>query len=330
LTLGRPLATALGEPELQPVFWLLAPATAILGSTSIFRQWLVRKKQFRAIVVGQLTTVILSVSGRVYWGVSIGPLAEGLVIVFMVANLSQLLHFVFHTRKDEVFKFRKISNKKHLLLNVASKYRSFPLYMSWSRILNTASQETAVLILGLLYGPATAGLFHLGRRTLQAPMQIVSMSIGQVYLQRSSSRKAEGKEVSHDVQLLTAILFSVGILPFAILGVIATPLFTFFFGEEWRDVGTFIQLLTPWFFTGFITQPSLQILVVLNRLREKVVWEILLTVLRTIGLIVGYAFFRSAYVSILLFSLCGFAFGILLIVMAFHYSKIADATPSSE
>jgi O-antigen/teichoic acid export membrane protein len=320
-TFSGPLARAVETPSLEPVFWLLSVAVWNTGTSLILGQWMIRKERFRTMAAGQVAATVFTVVARVAYGTLFGGDEIALVYIFIGSVFVQLLVLSRQARRDELLEFRPEKGRKEALREVAREYRSFPLLMSWSRLLNAGSQHSIVLVLGILYGPVVIGLYHLGRRILNSPLQVLSRSVGQVFLHRASHRAHGPDGILRDFRLITGVLFLGGVVPFALVALAATPVLAWFLGEEWRDSGPFVQAMTPWLFMGLVAQPAITTMIVLKRLREKLVWEVLLTIARTSALFVGYFVFESALASVFLFSVVGAAFCAALVVLAHHFAR---------
>jgi O-antigen/teichoic acid export membrane protein len=114
-------------------------------------------------------------------------------------------------------------------------------------------------------------------------------------------------------------LIVISVIPLLVLIIFSTDLFIIFFGNNWRESGNYTQILSPWFFLGFIVS-SISYLPLLKGMQKKALMiEIVSIILRVTALMIGY-FQNSIYLALLLFSLIGVF--ILIYILAW-YLKIA-------
>ena len=109
------------------------------------------------------------------------------------------------------------------------RYRKFPMYSSWSALLNTMSWQLPALMLGIFFSPIIVGYYALGVRIIQIPMQSIGQAVSQVFIQRAAKAKNENKLTSLVDELIRR-LFIIGLFPALLLSIIGKDFFVIIFG----------------------------------------------------------------------------------------------------
>ena len=129
---------------------------------------------------------------------------------------------------------------------LAKEYADFPVYSSPQGMLNAASQNIPLLLLAHYFGSATAGLYLLGVRILQLPMNLVLISLRQVLFQKASEVYNNGGDVYRLFKKTTLGLLALVIVPTALVMLFAPPAFSFVLGKEWYTAGEYARWLILW------------------------------------------------------------------------------------
>jgi O-antigen/teichoic acid export membrane protein len=158
------------------------------------------------------------------------------------------------------------------------------------------------------FGETMLGLYSFSHRYISVPIQLVSISISRVYIQKAQSLK-------NDLQALGTLTFSlfkkqfwIGVVPFTILALWGEFLFRLVFGADWEFSGYLAQLLAPWLFMVMLSSPLSSILIVFEKQKLSMNYNILLLFTRILSLAAGGWIFRDIIWAIALYSLTGFVF----------------------
>jgi O-antigen/teichoic acid export membrane protein len=194
------------------------------------------------------------------------------------------------------------------------RHRKFPLYSSWSSLLNTASWMMPALMLGAFFSPIVVGFYALGFRALQTPLNLVSGALSQVFFQRASVARLNGTLPSLVEELFGRLLI-VGVLPCLYLAIIGEDLFILVFGVNWAEAGFYTQLLAPWALIWFISSPLSTVYIILEQQQREPLIQGTILLTRITALAIG-GYLGDPRLAVLLFSLGGiFAYGYLIKVI---------------
>ncbi len=300
-----------GDHAKNARLWLLIPAYAFFfGALQLTRNYFISNKEFRrlallevfrAAVTGVLQTLFFVLPGT------------GL---FLGVILAQALTFVFFSARIPGFAIRKGYSPDELQL--ARRYKNFPLFAVPSEFFNYLSNQLPVFMIKPFFGQTLLGLYSFSHRYLNIPVQLTSISIGSVYIQKARSLKNDPVELGS----LTLSLFKkqvwTAILPFTLLALWGRELFGFLFGSEWEFSGSLAQLLSPWLFTVFISSPLSTILIAREKQKTSMVFNIGLLVSRAAALAAGGLILKDISATVGLYSLTGVLFFTFLGIYSLH------------
>jgi O-antigen/teichoic acid export membrane protein len=191
----------------------------------------------------------------------------------------------------------------HSILNVALRFKKFPLYSTWAGLLSTISLQLPALLLSSFFSAESAGYYSLGNRILRLPAQLIGAAISQVLFQRASKAANDGT-LGELVEVSFTRLVTLGMFPFLLLAVMGRESFSVVYGIAWSEAGVYSQILAIWTFFTFIGAPLTTINIVLERQEVNLVFNISLFLTRLASLIIG-GVFGSPRLALILFSITG-------------------------
>lgn len=309
--IGDNLLTTIKAALLRPYLWVLPLGLLGAGVYQSLNYWAIRKKAFDMIAKTKLSQGIGLISTQIGLGLAqVTPL--GLLIGDVIGRFGGVstLARLFWQQDRSVLKHISIDN----MWKAMKRYHRFPLFSSFSGLMNSASLQVPPLLFAILYGPDVAGWFSLGQRFIGLPMALIGYAVAQVYLSEASSLTRDDPEAFHRLFRQTVVRLLITGLPLiATIGLGGSWLFLRIFGENWVEAGRYVQVLTLMFITQFISSPISQTLAVLERQRLALIWDAgrLLTVVT--GIWYTYVMNWSAFTSISIYGLIMTAFYLILI-----------------
>ena len=257
------LADLLNAQQLKPYFWLISVGILASGTYTAFRYWAFRKKNFKTIT---RTTVNQSVAHNVIniiWGLFIGgPI--GLIIGTIVGRSAGIWTLSRDIRRDGKEHFDSVSLPE--IRQLAKRYVKFPLFSSWAAILNSLGIQLPVLLLSWMYGTEVTGSFGFANRIVALPMTFIGVAVGEVFFSEASSiARTDPKRLLALSRKLNKKLILIGIVPFSVLAIFGPSLFSFVFGEAWREAGQYARVLSFMVFARFVTTPVSRVFNILEK-----------------------------------------------------------------
>ncbi|UKJ07232.1 lipopolysaccharide biosynthesis protein [Solitalea lacus] len=289
-----------------------------LSCFQVFNLWLNRKGDYPSMSIGKVGQMAIMCLGQLLFS------ALGSIALIGSKILGQVLSAIFYIKKSITsngFTYSKGVENKRRVKELLIKYKDWPLYSLPSALLNQFSGNLPVFLLGSYFNLHVLGLYSWSYRIVQTPMNLVTSSTQQVFLQEANRLKHENKSLLPLVLKIYKKLFVVGLPCFGILGIFAPSIFGIVFGAKWEDAGVYTQLLIPGLFLGFMNAPIIPITGVLNKQKERLRYESVLIGFRFLALFLGYYIWKSPIISVALFGLVSFIYHIFFSIFLYKIAK---------
>ncbi len=156
-------------------------------------------------------------------------------------------------------------SRSRRLFGLARRYKTFPLFDLPASLLNTATYELPVLLLGLFFLESVVGEFGLAMRVVALPSVFISASLAQVFYQRANEAYSKHGHARDVVAPSLRTLLYVALPCYLLLGLFAPELFGLVFGEAWREAGVFAAALSPLCFFMFLVAPVSQLFLIYGK-----------------------------------------------------------------
>jgi lipopolysaccharide exporter len=300
---GTFIARIINSPQLTRFLWLLPIAIFFAGIIIPLNQWNSRFKTFGSISIAQVTAAGVVQTSRLLAGFA-GIGTGGALIVtqifgFIVAPV--VLGIRIWTRQKEFIQSNVHWDK---IVEGLKRYKKFPLYGTWSVLLNNASMHLPVILLAFYFSPSVVGFYALGRAVLSIPMGLLGRAIANVFYQKASDVHSQSGDLSAVVEEVFKRLVSLGMFPIFMLILIGKDLFIIAFGRQWAEAGIYVQILAIWILFQFISSPISTLFSVLERQRDALVFNMLLFGTRVASLVLG-GMTGNIQFTLVLFALTG-------------------------
>lgn len=278
------IANLLGAPPLARWLWFLPLSLLSSGLFQAFNYWSTRRKQFGRLAIRQVTQSTVAIGTQLAAGL-LGAGAGGLIGGSILGQIAATGRLGWQIAKEEGHLIKKfVSNG--MLKYQFFRYRNFPLFSSWSGLLNTASTMLPALMLGYFFNPTIVGYYALGQKVLSLPMGLIGGAVAQVFFPRATQAKFEGNLGSLTLNTFSHLL-TLGVTPILLLAASAPQLFTFVFGHQWVTAGVYMRWLSLWLLLVFVSSPISTLFVVLEKQRIGLMFDLTLFVGRFLVLLIG-------------------------------------------
>jgi O-antigen/teichoic acid export membrane protein len=296
---GTRLTGWTNTPSLRSYLWMLPLGVLFAGTYKAANFWALRRRAFSQVAATQVRQGIGQTLVQLGGGVlSTGPL--GLVLGQVLGQSLGSASLLATAWREGGGRLRRVSVRR--LQATLVRFIRFPLYASWSGVLNNISMHLPVFVLAASFGAATAGLFALGGRVLQTPMKLIGQSIGQVFYVNAARAHREGDLAALTLRVL-GNLMATGLPAILLLASVMPQLFEVVFGERWRVAGVYSQLLAPWLALVFVVSPVAPLAAVLELQRGELTYHVTVTGARIGALAIG-VLLNDALIAVALFGIC--------------------------
>lgn len=314
---NKSIANFFNIKELANFIYLLPVSVFLFGGVSIFDYWNNRANMFKNISKGLLAKSVVMSSTQLATGASSFN-SLGLIPGMLLGQFLQLLFLIKASVNSMVHLTKEISLKRMLFL--AKRYKDIPVFNTIINLTNNLSNELPVLLITKYFGLASSGIYGLAIKFTRAPVGIFQQSINQVFFNKASKIYNDEGNLHELVIKTTKHLLFISSFLFIPLFIVSFYL-DIIFGENWIDVGLYSRILIPWLFFGFLSNPITPLILILNKQKTMVVFDAFLLVFRFLALFLGYYFYNSIVIALILFSGIGMLFNILIFIYLLKTSK---------
>lgn len=296
--------------EISPYLLLIPISMLFSASQQVLSQWLIRLNHFRVTAKVAVVQAFLLNSTKAGIGVFYPSAAVLIVLQTISSVLYTLLLWLGAKTSYQVNKDKdKVSLKE-----LAYRYRDFAIFRAPQVTLNAASQSLPVLMLATFFGPVSAGFYTLGRTIMGIPSALLGKSVGDVFYPRISEAEKNKELLYPLIKKATLLLGIIGFLPFLIVILFGPWLFAFVFGADWAMAGEYARWLSAWIFFMFLNSPSIQVLPILKAQGYHLAFTCVTIITRLSVLYIGYAFYSSDLIAVMLFGVSGAILNAILIL----------------
>jgi O-antigen/teichoic acid export membrane protein len=225
------------------------------------KRFYIRTKSVTAgAFIGKITAVTIGLAGA----------ASGLSLLFsdLSKNLFTLLLMV---RRRELKSFLVFIFKKnsHELKEVLIKNKSVVKYIFPSQLLTKFSGDLPIIAIGALVGTESLGQFTFAITFLTLPQRLIENSIQPVMFQKLTD--LHQKDIQRFKNFFSKVYsYSIwsSFIPITILSLLAPFVFSFVFGNEWKDSGSIASLLSVRYIALAIMAPYVSVWRIMKREKQ--------------------------------------------------------------
>ena len=255
--------------ELRPWWtWVAAGATAIAWFNAA-NYLALRHGCFGAVGKSKAVIALSTGVGQVLAGLFVTQGAAALIVPFLVGQLTgfALLLASLSGRFGWVGGTVRFSE-------VAQRYARFPKYVAPGSLLDGVAVLLPLAAVAATLSVADAGVYALADRTLRMPVTLVGSSMLQVFYKRLAEIRGNTKACRALLLTTWRNLALAAVLPGTALVLFGEPIFVWLFGATWGGAGLSAETLVVGVCVFFVSYPTSNILVVNERTRSFLIWQV--------------------------------------------------------
>lgn len=207
---------------------------------------------------------------------------------------------------------------------IPKKYRPFINYSLPAALINMVAQYLPLFLVNGRLSASAAGYYGLTQRTLSAPLGLVGGSILSAFREESARRVRSGEGCFGSYIYTLKSLAYLGFVPFLILTIFGTEIFSFIFGKQWSEAGLLASYLAPMFFIRFVASPLSFMFFLLDKQKQDLVWQAVLFFI-TAGIFLVADNLRDA---VLIYSTCSSFMYLINLYMSYKIAKMTWSSTS--
>lgn len=320
LFFNKPLAHLLNNDEAAP-YILLVPFTSLLyGLNQALTYWNIRKRNYALMSTSRVGQSIANSSISLSLGYSFLK-ANGLVIGHICGHIAALIYSYFRTSQKGEITFSKSDFNKTELKALAKKYSDLPKVNGVHALTDMLQVTGVVFVISAVFGSVTTGLYGLTMRILQAPLTMIGSSFSIVFYKEASEKVATNQKITKLLRTTIMTLAAISFPVFLTIMIFGPDLFSFVFGDSWRDAGVYARILSPYLFMNFISSPVSHLPVILNKQRQFFLLSLIGNILILSSILVGAFVFDDFKTGLLLITITQVIFTSFILIYFYNISK---------
>lgn len=189
--------------------------------------------------------------------------------------ISQLVNLVYLLRVSEgILGHVKLSTiqYRHIRRLLLKRYIRFPLFTSWSSLLNSLTTMLPVLCIGGLFGPVNLGLYYFTYRIIAAPLGLITQTVSQVFLKEFADKVIYHRPIKKNFFTVSLALLLLSLF-YVLTCRLLSNFDTVIFGENWRGVGDVIRYMSLPMGMMLIASPLSSLLNTLGKNHVLSIWQ---------------------------------------------------------
>ena len=171
LVLGGWFASAVGEPGVRSLLWLLPVYLVASGLYHVLNYWFTRRDGFATVAAVNAVRAILTVVSQYLLGVArLGAL--GLVAGQTLSPVVQALGLLLAAPKvTGRMPFRRLSWRRFRA--VLSRFRNYVVFGTPQALVNALNQSLPAIVMTIAFSPSVAGFYLMAHRLVAAPISVL-------------------------------------------------------------------------------------------------------------------------------------------------------------
>ena len=319
LFFNNQISSFIGNREISFFLYFIPISVFSLGLYKSLNYWFNRNNKFKSIAKSKV------IAGSTNSGLALGTGlikkgSYGLIFAWIIGQLASSVFLLYKLIIHEKEYFKKIKRVK--IIAVSRRYKKFPIFDTWSELLNVLSVQLPIIILTYFYGETITGHYSFAYKILLLPFSLLAFSMGQAFFKNANELKSSGKEISTFTFGVLKKLILISFIPLAVFGFFGDFIFPFIFGKEWLIAGNYSRIFSLWIFIIFISSPLTNLFAIYEKQRTNLIFNLVM-ILSRIGLLIymskrGY----DDYSSVFVYVVSGFVFRFLYLLLIIRIAKI--------
>jgi O-antigen/teichoic acid export membrane protein len=308
----------LNEPGLKKWLFICPISAFAIIIFGCYNEWCIRCKYFISLSWNKITNSASTTLSKVLFGF-LKIISNGLVIGDLIGRIISAGGCVFQALQKDKTEFLQMSFKRMLLL--AKRFKEFPKFSLPAQLLNTIGGSLPVLLIGAYFNSYEVGYYAMTMNVLSVPISIVSNAIRDVFRQRAYEEFVKTGNCVEIFKRLLKILIIFGGLGSVILFFVLPGIFSIVLGEQWRIAGKYSQILLPMIAINFVSIPLSSILIITEKIKIDLYWQIYYVGITLISLLFGCIIFQDIKIALICFSIGRGTAYLFYIFLTYRYSK---------
>ncbi|AEP36166.1 lipopolysaccharide biosynthesis protein [Taylorella asinigenitalis] len=296
-----------------------------LSLNQIYAFWLNRHEKFWVLSTNKILTNTVNVISMVGFGfLNTGKI--GLIFSDCLSRFSSYIHsYIFcKSRMDSGnnwFLLLPTTIKVKLLVKTFREYKLYPLYVVPANFINVIANNLYIFAFAIIYESYNLGLVTMATKLILVPMDVLVTSVNKSLMQPMANKYREFGEC-RSIFINTFKFLILIPLPFILIEILFLDELTLLvLGEEWAELSTVIYIMTPMFYSYFVSGVLSVTLISLGKQKLNFLLQFFLFFLLVIVFCLSYVFNLKFFDALILYSLTVTIYNVLSL---YSFYKIAS------
>ncbi|AEV29453.1 membrane protein involved in the export of O-antigen and teichoic acid [Sphaerochaeta pleomorpha str. Grapes] len=295
------------------------------GLNNICNSYNTRCKEYKLISSMYILRTFIQNCGVLLLGLLLVKLAGfkelSILVMFVPYGVSLFTGLILQSKslmnhKDELKSITIIE-----MFEIAKRHKRQPFLSTPALFVNSFSFSIVPIILEQLFSTEVLGYYSVSDRVLGIPILLVAGNVAKVFVERASSEyNVTGKYINAYKQSVM-FLVPISIAMFFGMFFLAPSICEILFGKGWGISGEYIRILAPMFSFRLVATALSQGLVVCNKQKTELIFNMMLAIASFGSGIVTWAFQGDIIVFLMLLCITRTCCYIFLTLIVFHYAK---------
>lgn len=274
---------------------------AVLGVYYSCNYWLNRRKDYWKLAVNRVLQGLLMFGFNLLFAYFLPDKRYGMIFGYILSQALVMAVLVFYLVRD----YRRLDLRISFLRikELAREYLNFPKMSCLSGVVNNLAVRLPTILLGVFAGEAVVGQYGMMNKILGAPITAISEAIRDVFRQKASREYAHRGECEATYRSTFRTLALVAVLPFLLIMLGGKPVLELVYGRKWEMAGTFILLMSPFYYVKFVVSPLTFMTYIAGKQGFDMKWQIAFCAASASAFGLGYLLTGESYGMMLCFGL---------------------------
>ena len=312
------LADKLHEPQLKQWLFICPLSAFALIIYNTYNEWCVRNGYFKKLAGNKITNSTAITAGKLILGfVKIVP--QGLVFGDLIGRVFSAGACIFRALQSDAAAFKEVTVAR--IKTLVKEFAEFPKFIMPGRLLNEIGKYFPVFFLGFYFSSVEVGYYSMTLLVLYAPMSMISFAIRDVFRQRANEDFKKTGSCRTFYLKIFKILALIAVLGSVALILCLPFIFSIFVGKQWDTAAFYAQILVIPSLLTFVATPLFDVLIIVNKLKINLLWQIYYTAITLLSLWIGCAIYHDVVIALYCFAIGRSTAYLLSILLSYYYSK---------
>lgn len=205
---------------------------------------------------------------------------------------------------------------------VAKKYSDQPLFAMPGIFILQFSYSFIPVIINTCFSTREGGFFSITVAILGLPLSLISNNVARVFFKNASEELEKTGHFFSSFRSTAILLTSLSAIGFSLLWLIAEPLFSLVYGEEWIRSGLFTKILIPMYAARFVVSGLMHGFVISKKQKLKTVLQTFFIVAMAVGYVISKLELVSVEGFLVYINWTYFVLYVILFVVLLFQSRI--------